>query len=145
MLFRSALILHVTDISSPSHVEQEEEVRKVLAELGVENTPRLLVGNKVDLLEEEDRRRLKNSARVVFISAQTGEGLEELSRQLDASLPGQQPVRVQLRLTASDGRRRALVHRRGRVLAEEFRDGKVLIDAELPAFLAEELRNFTVR
>ena len=141
----AALILHVTDISSPSHVEQEEEVRKVLAELGVENTPRLLVGNKIDLLEEEDRRRLKNSTRVVFISAQTGEGLEELSRQLDASLPGQQPVRVQLRLTASDGRRRALVHRRGRVLAEEFRDGKVLIDAELPAFLAEELRNFTVR
>jgi len=140
----AAMILHVTDVANPLHAEQDEEVRKVLAELGLEETPRLQVFNKIDRLEQDARGGLANSSRAVFVSALTGEGLEALRARLDELLPGDRPVRVALRFSSADGRRRALVHERGRVLGEEFRDGKVWIEAELPASVAQELEEFTV-
>ncbi|MFQ5664040.1 MAG: GTPase HflX [Terriglobia bacterium] len=138
----AALILHVSDISSPQHAEQDAEVAKVLAELGVEQIPRLHVFNKIDLLEEAERRRLKNSSRVAFVSALTGMGLEELRRQLESLLPGMRAVRVALRFSPADGRQRALVHQRGRVLREQLRDGCLWIEAELPESLARQLQEF---
>jgi GTP-binding protein HflX len=142
---QAALILHVSDVSNPHHREQDEEVVKVLAELGAEATPRLFVFNKTDRLEEDYRARLHSSARAVFVSALTGDGLEELRRQIDALLPVDAPVRLTLRFSAADGRPRALVHQRGRVLSEEFRDGDVWIEAELPEPLARQLQEFAVR
>jgi GTP-binding protein HflX len=139
----AALILHISDVSNPQHAEQDVEVEKVLAELGVEDKPRLRVGNKIDLLAEGERRRLKNSPRIVFVSALTGEGVEELREQLDAVLPGDRPIRVRLRLPAAEGRRRALVHERGSVLQEEFREGTFFIEALLPSSVARQLENFT--
>ena len=46
----SALILQVSDISNPYHDELEEEVEKILGELGVMDRPRLRVFNKIDRL-----------------------------------------------------------------------------------------------
>jgi GTP-binding protein HflX len=141
----AAMILHVTDVSHPYQAEHDEEVRKVLTELGVAETPRLQVFNKIDLLSEEERARLRNSPRAVFVSALTGLGLEELRRQLDQLLPSDPTVRVALRFSAADGRWRALVHERGRVLSEQVRDETVWIEAELPVSVAEELDRFTFR
>ncbi|MEE8178052.1 MAG: GTPase, partial [Acidobacteriota bacterium] len=138
------LILHVSDVSNALHGEQDEEVGKVLAELGVEETPRLHVFNKIDLLGEECAQ-LKNSARSVFVSALGGQGLEGLRERIDALLPLDRPVRVALRLSSAQGRERALVHRRGRVLREEFVEGAVLIEAELPESVALRLEPFAVR
>lgn len=138
----AAMILHVSDISNPRHREQDEEVLKVLADLGVAGTPRLQVFNKIDRLGEEDRRRLRNSARAAFVSALTEEGLEELRRQIDQWLPGDQPVRMVLRFSPAQGRERALVHECGHVLREQFRDGEIWIEAELPASIAQKLQAF---
>ncbi len=140
----AALILHVSDISDPQHPAHEQEVVEVLAELGAEERPRLLVYNKIDLLAEEERRPLQGSDRVVFVSALTGEGLSGLREQLDALLPGDRPVRLQLRFSSADGRHRALVHERGHVLSEEFRDGNLWMEAELPSSVAVGLRDFIV-
>src|SRR5258708_30491391 len=51
----AALILHVSDISNPHHDELDEEVDKILRELGVDDRPRLRVLNKMDRLTPEDR------------------------------------------------------------------------------------------
>ena len=51
---QAALILHVTDVSSPYQAEQDAEVVKVLKDLGVEDRPRLHVFNKVDRLAPEE-------------------------------------------------------------------------------------------
>jgi len=50
-----------------------------------------------------------------------------------------------LRFSPADGRPRALVHERGRVLSEEFRDGDTWIEAEMPESLARQLQEFAVR
>ena len=52
------LLLHVVDASDPAWPAQMEVTRGVLAELGADESPRLLVLNKVDRLDPEARARL---------------------------------------------------------------------------------------
>ena len=59
----AALILHVTDISNPHHAEQDAEVEKVLDDLGVKNTPRVHVFNKIDQLDPEQLANLQTRER----------------------------------------------------------------------------------
>ena len=56
----AAVILHVSDVSNPHHDELDEEVDKILNELGVTDRPKLRVLNKVDLLSPE-RETLESS------------------------------------------------------------------------------------
>src|SRR5713101_3461046 len=57
----AALILHVTDVSSPYHAEQDTEVEKVLGDLGVADRLRLHVFNKTDHLAPEEMTVLTQS------------------------------------------------------------------------------------
>ena len=58
---RADLLLHVLDASAPQEQAQEmrRSVEAVLREIGAEETPQLLVLNKVDLLEDEARQELR--------------------------------------------------------------------------------------
>ena len=144
----AALIVHVTDISNPHHAEQDAEVRKVLHDLGVENRPRLHVLNKCDLLSEEDRSLLKRGngqgREVVFTSAVTGTGLEDLLARIDSAMQVDPLVRLRLRVPVSDGRHLSLAKARGRVLNSEVIDGHFLLEAELPESIARRLQEFVL-
>jgi len=140
----ASLILHVADVANPRHTEQDAEVEKVLAELGVEDRPRLHVFNKLDLLSPEEAAALHNGNGNVFVSALTGAGLEELLRRIDEAMPVDPTVRVTLQLPLADGRTLALVHACGRVLHSEVRDGHMRLDAELPESFARRLRDAAV-
>ena len=142
----AALILNVTDISSPHHAEQDAEVLKVLKDLGVDSTPRIDVLNKIDKLKEEDLRALRaangNSRDNAFTSAVTREGLEDLLARIDSAMPVDPLVRLRLRLPVTDGRSLSLVQARGRVLRSELSNGHLLLEAELPQSAARQLEGF---
>lgn len=75
------LILHVVDASEPAtgRAVAMGAVDEVLAEIGAGEAPRLIVFNKIDLLDEEERRSLLVGRReAVGVSAVTGEGIEVL-------------------------------------------------------------------
>jgi GTP-binding protein HflX len=55
---RAAIILHVSDATSPILPEQDAQVMEVLRELGADRKPRIHVMNKVDLLEPRQRESL---------------------------------------------------------------------------------------
>jgi len=83
------LLLHVVDASSPQLVEQREDVERVLAEIGADAVPQVLVYNKIDRLEDSQQpRQLVDvaerspgvTAQRVFVSALRGTGLPELRR-----------------------------------------------------------------
>ena len=119
----AALLLQVSDISNPRHEELDVEVEKILDELGVMGRPRLRVFNKVDRLTEAQRQELEaawrgngGGAPPVFVSALTGEGLEELLRRMDVVLPVDPVVKLSLHMPLSEGRSLALIHALGRVL-----------------------------
>ncbi len=136
----AAVILHVSDISNPHHAEQDAEVEKVLAELGVESRPRLRVFNKIDLLPPEEAAALRAGNGNVFVSALAGTGLEELLRRMDQAMPVDPVVRLELCVPLADGRTLALVHALGRVLRSEVRDAHMAIEAELPESVARRLK-----
>jgi GTPase len=142
----AALILHVSDISNAHHDELDEEVHKILAELGVADRPILRVLNKVDRLTDEERKNLKAGANgksnegPVLVSALTGEGIEELLRRIDVALPTDPLVSLSLRLPLAQGRTLALIHALGRVLRSEVEDEDMLLEAEVPVSIARRLR-----
>ena len=83
------LLLHVVDAANPNFPEQIAEVQRVLAEIGAEHIPQVLVFNKLDALGPERRpARVQDSYELdgqavprIFVSARDGEGLPAL-RQL---------------------------------------------------------------
>jgi GTP-binding protein HflX len=142
----AALILHVSDVSNPHHDELDEEVDKILRELGVDGRPRLRVLNKVDQLTPEVREALSNSAErsgsgaPVLVSALTGEGIEELLRRMDAEMPTDPVVTLSIRLPLAEGRTLAMIHALGRVLHSEIDDSHMRLDAEVPESIVKRLR-----
>jgi GTP-binding protein HflX len=144
----AALILHVSDVSNPHHAELDEEVDKILNDLGVADQPRLRVFNKVDRLSPEQRAPLihphamgpETNGGPVLVSGLTGEGVEELLRRMDAALPVDPVVTLSLRLPLAEGRTLALVHALGRVLHSEVEDSHMLLDAEVPVSIARKLK-----
>jgi GTPase len=143
----AALILHVSDISNPHHDELDDEVHKILAELGVADRPVLRVLNKVDRLTAEELLALKQSRNgkkdeegPVLVSALTGEGIDELLRRIDVALPTDPVVSLSLRLPLSQGRTLALIHALGRVLRSQVEDEDMVLDAEVPVSIARRLR-----
>ena len=105
------IILHVRDVSHAETEEQAQDVREILASLGVpEETRSFEVWNKLDLLPPEAadamRARAERDGDVLAISAITGEGLEVLQATIAEALQG--AVReADLVLSFAEGRKRA--------------------------------------
>ena len=80
------LLMHVVDCANPNFTEQINEVQRVLAEIGAQDIPQLLIFNKLDALAPERRPQAiadyyevdGQSLQRVFVSAQSGEGMETL-------------------------------------------------------------------
>ena len=116
------LVLHVRDISAEETDEQARDVETILAELGLdEETPKLEVWNKLDLLdtEEAEARRIEASRNdhVHATSAITGEGLDELFVAIEDAL-GEPSTTETLTLTFAEGRHRAWLFQKGVVDGE---------------------------
>jgi len=78
-------VLHVVDGSAPEErlVEQIAAVNGVLHEIGADELPIELVVNKIDVVDPLHRRRLANRyPEALQVSAETGEGLDELRARI---------------------------------------------------------------
>jgi GTP-binding protein HflX len=118
------LILHVVDASAP------EERR--LAEMQAGEKPRLLVFNKVDLLNEEERREAGlDHPEAVLISAQEGEGLEALHERIEAAFE-ETLAEVELLIPYSEGGRLHELHEVAGDLERTEREDGVLVHAKVP-------------
>jgi GTPase len=84
------LILHVIDASHPGRDEQIAAVDGVLAEIGAERVPQLLVWNKTDVAGADPgvERDEYGKIRAVRLSALTGAGVPELRTALAERFPG---------------------------------------------------------
>ena len=88
------LLLHVVDSANPHFREQIDQVQRVLAEIGAQGIPQILVFNKLDALENsalplhlEDMFEIDGvQTPRVFVSARNGEGLAALRSQIAAKI-----------------------------------------------------------
>jgi GTP-binding protein HflX len=77
---RADLLLHVVDAASPAREAQQAEVDKVLAEIGADKAPQIVVWNKIDTAKLDAAVERDQYGRIsrAFVSARTGAGLAEL-------------------------------------------------------------------
>ena len=78
------LLLHVVDANSTNRDTQIAEVNKVLAEIGAQDIPQILIYNKIDVagLGPEMKRDEYGRITSIHLSAKTGAGLELLRAAL---------------------------------------------------------------
>ncbi|WP_425514806.1 GTPase HflX [Comamonas fluminis] len=105
------LLLHVVDASNPGFPEQIQQVQKVLAEIGADDVPQVLVFNKLDAIEPERQpAQLQDEYELdgipvprVFVSARSGQGLAQLRQLLaDRVLQARQEVEREEQKGADD-------------------------------------------
>jgi GTP-binding protein HflX len=86
------LLLHVVDAADPARAQQTAAVETILTDLGLAETPRLVVLNKMDLVPVEEREGVLREARVdggrpaVGISAQDAPSTEPLLAAVERAL-----------------------------------------------------------
>lgn len=81
------LLVHVTDVSNPLAAEEAEVVDGVLADLGLGETPRVLVLNKLDLVADEPEPADDSSQDgAVMTSAIKRWGIDALRHAIDTAL-----------------------------------------------------------
>ena len=140
------LIVHVVDGSEPEESRRGSiaAVDSVLEELGAGDRPRLLVYNKLDLLDDAERRSLLVGDRdVVGVSAATGDGLDELRDRIAEAF--EETLRdVELLVPYSEGGRLSELHALAGDLEREDGPEGVLVRARVPAPLVHRFTEFAV-
>jgi len=71
------VLVHVVDLANPEMSQQVEVVDRLIEEFGWGNKPIIHAYNKVDIAPLKNRFKVNTEPRV-FVSAQTGEGVEDL-------------------------------------------------------------------
>jgi len=132
------LIVHVVDGSEPAQSRDAAiaAVESVLEELGAGDRPRLLVFNKLDLLDDEGRRELLVGVPgAIGVSAATGEGVEELADRIEEAFESTLRA-VELLVPYSQGARLSELYELAGDLERDERGDGVLVKARIPAALA---------
>lgn len=140
------VLLHVVDASAPEHdqVAMRRAVEEVLEEIGAGERPRVLVLNKVDLLDEEAREELRlRHPDAVFVSGTSGEGLPELEERIESEL--RHTLRpMELLVPYSQGGSLAELHNIVGDLHRQDTPEGVFVRALVPARLADRYAKFAV-
>lgn len=142
---RAALLLHVSDVTSPTAQEQQQQVEKVLKELEVQGTPQIRVMNKIDLLPEMRRKALASTDSVVYISAARNLGLEQLREAIDSRLSIDALRHLRIRVPQSEGKLLAQIEARANVGRRVYRDSAVQMEVDAPESLARVLDAYVVK
>lgn len=125
------LLLHVVDASAPSAFQQVEAVDEVLAELECQDIPQITLLNKADIIDDASMSELlaRHRATSLFISAHTGQGLEQLSEMVGERMFGTTTVATV-----------HLAHSEGKLISELMKTAEVLDRKYLPEGVELELR-----
>ncbi len=138
------LILHVADASAEEseRLAQQQAVDAVLDEIGARDIPRLLVLNKIDLVDPVTVRRLRNAnPTAVLVAARTGEGIDELEQAVAAFFASRfEPV--ELLVPHAQGATLAALYALGTPIEREDTADGVVIRAHLPASEARRFASF---
>jgi GTPase len=111
------IILHVIDVSQENYPLLRQESYKVLAEIGLQDTPIVEAYNKLDLLEESPL--INTSYQHVLVSARTGSGIAELAEKIESALSSNQRE-VSLLIPFDRADIVSQLRERGRIEKEEY-------------------------
>ena len=149
------VILHVRDVAHDDAEAQQQDVEKILRQLGIDplNNPNdkqtlIEVWNKIDRLDADERARLQNIAerrppeqRPALVSAITGEGIDALAAAIEARL-GAGRVLIELQIDPADGAGVSWLHRHTEVIhkAMDENSGRLAMTVRAAADRADAVR-----
>lgn len=139
------LLVHVVDAANPAFDQQMSTVEQVLQELAVENVPVLTVFNKIDKLSDLTHLNMVAHQYIgsVEISCKSGAGLDQLVEAIFDKLP-QRFHSVELLLPYQFGNLLALLHEKGRILAEDYIPEGIKVIAELDDMSRKRVEDFII-
>lgn len=137
-------LLHVIDASSDDAIEKVKAAQEVLAELGAKDKQTLYVLNKAD--RPEAQRRIMQLKLLcspsVTLSAQTGEGLEELAEAMQAMLHRLR-TKMRVRIPQSEYGFAADLIQKGYVLDQEYEENDIILTVIVPKSSAAQYSRFS--
>ncbi|CAN5634094.1 GTPase HflX [soil metagenome] len=138
----SDLMLHVVDGSHPDPEGQLAAVREVLAAIGADQVPEIVVINKSDAADAMVLARLRaREPHALVCSARTGAGIDDVLAAIEQDLPRPQ-VEVRVLLPYERGDLLHQVHTHGEVLALEHTGDGTALTARVHAGLAGALEQY---
>ena len=157
----ATLILHVVDASSEQAPRHVSEVFRVLAEIGASSTLQVLVLNKADRLESEERvsavrvagtlgARILDHAgqsemtRRVLVSGLTGEGISRLLDVIDDVISFDAVETARFRIPLQDSAAIALLHERGRVRKQDYHGSLCEMVVDAPESVRSRLNRYLI-
>ena len=143
---RADLLLHVLDASAP--LDEMEAMRhaveEVLQEIGAGESPRVLVLNKIDLVDEQTLHELRlRHPEAVPVSAAGGVGLEQLAERIERELR-HLLCPIELLVPYANGGSLAELHELAGEIARRDTPEGVRVHALVPARLAARYARFAV-
>ena len=139
---RADVIVHVVDASHPDPASQLATVRDVIGDLGARDIPEIVAFNKSDLVDESERLALRGlEPDAVFVSARTGEGIDDLLARISDLIP-RPNIRVELLIPYDRGEIVAALHDQGTILSTEYEEAGTRVVALVTAELEGTVRDF---
>jgi GTPase len=138
-------LVHLLDASHPRVLEFYDTTMKVLSELGADAKKTLVVFNKIDQVDDPLTRAMLRShhPEALFISVQTGEGLDQLVAHL-GGLVGEGTREVLLHLPHDRSDLLARLHREGTVGQTDYEEEFIRIRASVPERFRQTLEPFII-
>jgi GTP-binding protein HflX len=138
----SDVILHVVDGSHPDPASQLATVREVIGEVEARHIPEIVVFNKSDLVDPDQRLVLRGlEPNAIFTSARTGEGIEEVLAAIAAALPVP-AIQLDLMVPYDRGDVISSLHDHARILATSYEEGGTRVSVLVTDEHAAALRQF---
>lgn len=138
----SDVIVHVVDASHPDPAQQIQTVRDVMGEVEARNIPEIVVFNKCDLIDEAQEMLLRGlEPAAIFVSAHTGQGINELQRVIADTIP-ELDVEVTVVIPYDHGELVNLIHKHGQVLDTDYVDSGTRVHARVSPEIAGRLDQF---
>ncbi|WP_303250086.1 GTPase HflX [uncultured Slackia sp.] len=138
------LVLHVVDASSDEYDKQMRAVEDTLEQIGAHGIPRILVFNKVDLVDASTRLALVSRfPGAVLVSAETGEGVDELIDAIARAATASETL-MEVVVPFSRGDLTSIAHSRCTVLAESYDERGAIMTLRVPSEMKASFEPYAV-
>lgn len=126
------LLIHVVDAANPDCTEQIESVNNVLKLIGCGEKPTLTVLNKIDNVRAINQLEILQTLfpDALAISAKSGDGIDKLGKKVAEKYRGGE-LFLRVETSVADGRIQSFLQTCGRIVALNYFDGSVVIEAKL--------------
>ncbi len=138
----SDVIVHVVDGSHPDPAQQIKTVRDVMGEVDARGIPEIMVFNKSDLVDADQRLVLRGlEPHAVFVSAFTGEGIDELSALIAETIPVPD-VEITAVIPYDHGELVSLLHEHSQILDTDYVESGTRIHARVSVEMSNRLEPY---